>query len=215
MPPWHEGCVDHAQPGLPANRVEALSDGIFAIAMTILVLEVHVPELASSADLGAALARLWPKLASYVLSFLLLGTLWVGHHFQFHYIRRTDRTLLWLNIGFLMCISFLPFCTSVVGSYPQEPLGIRIYGGTLMLAGILLYAHWAYATRRRRLCHASLEESVVRSIKNRIAVGLCVYAAAIGASFLSTTMSLLIFAAMPLAYLMPTHVDRHVGKRAE
>lgn len=200
--------------GLPANRVEALSDGIFAIAMTILVLEVHVPELTSAAELTPALIRMWPKLASYVLSFLLLGTLWVGHHFQFHYIEKSDRTLLWLNIAFLMCISFLPFCTGVVGSYRQEPIGIRIYGGTLLLAGILLYAHWAYATRDRRLCAASLEETVVRSIKRRIAVGLGVYAIAIAASYLSTTASLLLFAAMPLAYLIPTHVDRHVGRRA-
>jgi TMEM175 potassium channel family protein len=198
--------------GLPASRIETLSDGIFAIAMTILVLELHVPVLSHSADLGHALAVLWPKLAGYAISFILLGTLWVGHHFQFHYIRRADRALLWINLVFLMCVSYLPFCAGVLGSYHHEPVAVRMYGATLLAAGIALYGHWVYATRGRRLTSDRLEQSVVRSIGNRILLGLCAYTAAVLVSFVSTQASLALFAATPLGYLIPSHVDRHVGR---
>src|SRR5262245_12950012 len=107
--------------GLPANRIEALSDGVFAIAMTILVLEIHVPSVdqVPPRELVHVLWRMWPKIAGYVVTFVNIGTLWIGHHFQFHYIRRTDRTLLWLDLFYLMFVSFLPFAAGLVGSYPD------------------------------------------------------------------------------------------------
>jgi uncharacterized membrane protein len=204
---------DEGLSGLPANRIEALSDGIFAIAMTILVLELHVPTLDDPGRLGDALAQIWPKIAGYVVSFVIIGTLWVGHHFQFHYIRRMDRTLLWLNLLFLMCVSFLPFCTALVGSYSSEALAIQLYGGTLLVAGVTLLAHWVYATRGHRLTSATLDDAVVRSIRNRILAGMCAYATAFLASFVSPRASLILYAAMPLLYLVPTRVDRRIAGR--
>lgn len=99
-------------PGLNTHRIEAFSDGVFAVAITLLVLNLQVPQLAASAvsrELVAKLIELWPKLLIYVLSFVIVGIYWVAHHNSFHYIERSDRTLLWLNLLLLLCIVFIPF----------------------------------------------------------------------------------------------------------
>jgi Endosomal/lysosomal potassium channel TMEM175 len=93
--------------GLPVNRVEALTDGVFAIAMTLLVFGVELPHTTDS--LASRLWSLCPKLASYALSFVMLGVLCIGHHYQLNHLRRTDRALIWLNLSFLLAITFLPF----------------------------------------------------------------------------------------------------------
>ena len=90
---------------------------------------------------------LWPKFASYAMSFVMLGVLWIGHHFQFQFIHRADRSLLWLNILFLLLITFLPFSTAVLGNYYDVPLAVALYGGTVVLAGTGLLAHRTYASR--------------------------------------------------------------------
>jgi TMEM175 potassium channel family protein len=199
--------------GLPANRIEALSDGVFAIAMTILVLNIQVPEGGGAEHLVARLGILWPKFASYGMSFVMLGVLWIGHHFQFHYIRRTDRPLLWINLVFLLAVTFLPFSTAVLANYYEAHVAVILYGSTLVVAGGCLLAHWEYATHRRRLVHAEIEQPVIASVRSRIAGGLvaCVVATAIGA--IDTRVSLIVFLAMPVAYLLPTRVDKHVASR--
>ena len=104
------------------NRIETLSDGIFAIVMTLLILEFHVPNLPSNApnvEVAPALMALWPKFISYIVAFVSLGFFWVGHHIMYHGIRRADRTLLWLNIFFFMFVSLLPFSTSVLNAFSQ------------------------------------------------------------------------------------------------
>ena len=105
------------QPGLETDRLETLADGVFAIAMTILVFEITVPDLATGEldQLGSKLLALWPKLLAYVISFIVLGIFWIGHHNQFAFIRRANRTFLWLNIVFLMLIAFIPFSAALLG----------------------------------------------------------------------------------------------------
>jgi uncharacterized membrane protein len=103
------------------NRVEALSDGIFAIVMTLLILELHVPKLpatAANVEVTAALFDLWPKFVSYLVAFISLGVFWIAHHIMYHAVRRADRTLLWLNIVFFMFVSVMPFSTSLLNSFP-------------------------------------------------------------------------------------------------
>src|SRR4029078_8348293 len=115
------GATDVSQ-GLPASRIEALSDGGFALAMTVLVLNIQVPDGGTSDDLPGKLLVIWPKLASYVMSFIMLSVLWIGHHFQFHYIRKTDLALLWINVFFLLAVTFLPFATGVLANYYRSRL---------------------------------------------------------------------------------------------
>jgi uncharacterized membrane protein len=207
--------IEPGQPprGMSVHRVEALSDGVFAIAMTVLVLGIRVPEGGDAAGLSAQLSALWPKFASYAMSFVMLGVLWIGHHFQFQYIRRTDRPLLWLNILFLLAVTFLPFSTAVLGNYYEARIAIVLYGMTVVVAGACLLAHWAYATRKRHLVSADLDESVVASIRKRITVGMVLSFAATAAGFVATKMSLAIFLALPTIYLVRSRVDRHIAER--
>jgi len=134
---------------LGKNRIEALSDGIFAIAMTLLVLELHLPNLppnAPNVQVAPALWQLWPKVLTYAVSFLSLGVYWIGHHNMYHAIRRADRVLLWLNILFFMCVSLLPFSTSVLNAFRQTQVAPLVFGANVTSIGWLLYLQWAYAS---------------------------------------------------------------------
>jgi uncharacterized membrane protein len=139
---------------LGKNRIEALSDGIFAIAMTLLILEFHVPNLpptASNVQVAPALLHLWPKFATYAVSFLSLGVYWIGHHNMYHAIRRADRVLLWLNILFFMFVSFLPFSTSVLNAFPQTQIAPLFFGANLTVIGWILYLQWSYASWQKEM----------------------------------------------------------------
>jgi len=200
---------------MTTSRIEALADGVFAIAMTLLVLELHIPHLAepvTTAGLWRALVALAPGLAGYAVSFIILGTLWVGLHNQFHFILRADRLLLWINICYLMCVAFLPFATALLAAYNDQPVAAAVYGGTLLLAGLLLYANWTYATAGRRLVDQALDEAVVRAARRRVAAGFLVYGAATLVALWQTQVGLVLFALMPLAYILPGRVDRHLGR---
>jgi uncharacterized membrane protein len=198
-----------AEPGLSKARVEALTDGIFAVAMTLLILDVKVPVVAHATALAGELLALWPKCLSYLISFVMLGVYWVGHHAQFHVIRHTDRLLLWINILFMMTISFLPFSTALLSTYPHERLAIMVYGANLIVIGLILYGHWSYATRGHRLVHRDLEARIIRFASRRVLIGPALFAVAIGVSFFATALSLVIFLCAPLVYLAPGKIDRH------
>src|SRR5262245_27599586 len=116
--------------GLSKARIEALTDGVFAIAMTLLIFGVKVPVITPVTEkaLRHELIQLWPSILTYAISFVMLGIYWVGHHNQYHYIQRTDRIFLWINIFFLMCVSSIPFSTSLLGQYPTERTALTIYG---------------------------------------------------------------------------------------
>jgi uncharacterized membrane protein len=127
--------------GVNKNRVELLTDGIFAVVMTLLVLEISVPQISSShgvIDSAAAgtellngLFDLWPKLLSFAISFIILAIFWVGHHRLFHYIKHVNRTLIWINFMFLMATCFLPFSSSLLGEYSQQQISIFVFGAKL------------------------------------------------------------------------------------
>ena len=105
---------------LGRNRVEALTDGIFAVAMTLLVLDIEVPEVqqaTGTANLPLKLLALVPKMLSYIISFIILGVYWVGHHAQLAFIHRADRPLLWINILFLLWVALVPFSTALLSEY--------------------------------------------------------------------------------------------------
>jgi uncharacterized membrane protein len=208
----------HADPetlvGLPPNRIETLVDGIFAVAMTILVLELHVPELArqlSDAALAEALLHLLPRILSYAVGFVILGTLWVGHHYQFHYIQRSNRALLWINIVFLLGISFLPFAIGLIGAAGARRLPCIVYGATLLVAGSSLLVQWQYAAvRGRRLVSPTLDAEIISGLYARVLAGMLGYGAGLLLAFFAPVASLVCYAAMPLLYLLPSRIDQHV-----
>jgi TMEM175 potassium channel family protein len=208
----HRG--DGEEPGLPTQRIEALADGIFAVAMTILVLELHVPELGrevSEAGLLAALEHLWPKALSFVSGFVVLGTLWIGHHFQFNYIRRSTRAILWINIAFLLAISFLPFVIALIGAYGAMRVSCILYGATLVFAMTCLLVQWRYAAGGpRRLVGPALPPDVFLGLRNRVLMGMIGYGIGVLFALVAPTVSLICYATTPLLYLLPARFDRNV-----
>jgi uncharacterized membrane protein len=139
-------------------RVLALSDGVFAIIITLLVLEVHVPELTQGQSLNEALAEVRPSLIAFVISFVLAGMYWVGHRDLFALIRRTDRGLVWLNILYLLPLCLLPFGAGMLGRYDREPVALRIYGLLLVAVAVMRVVMWLYATSRPQLLWQRLDD---------------------------------------------------------
>src|SRR6266478_4749024 len=130
---------------MPKGRVETLADGVFAIAMTLLAFNLqppNVPAIGGASDLQAALLAMLPHFRTYVLSFVVIGIYWLSHHFQFHYVRHADRTLLWINILFLMFVATLPFSTAVLGRYGKYQTAIVLYSANLLLVGMTNAIHW-------------------------------------------------------------------------
>src|SRR2546425_5454082 len=129
----------------PILRVETLADGVFAIVMTILVLDLHVP-VNAGAQLVPQLFGLWPKFLTYVISFVLVGAYWIAHHSQYRFIERTNRIILLLNILFLMAVALIPFTASLVGEYPDRQASVVAYGALVAFIGVLGSIHWWYVT---------------------------------------------------------------------
>jgi len=133
-------------------RVEALSDAVFAIAMTLLVLEIKVPELdrhVDAATLWRAVRALWPVFFSFVITFLLTSMFWFWHHVSLHCIRRVDSVIVWINLGFLMFVSLAPFSTAMLGSFTlRQPVSLAFYFGNQLALGLMLNAYWIYAKRQ-------------------------------------------------------------------
>jgi uncharacterized membrane protein len=175
---------------LTTNRLEFLTDGVFAIVMTLLVLEISIPEIAQpslQAELPRRLLELWPKLFSYVLSFLVLGILWTLHHRSFHSIKRSDNALIWLNIIFLMFVALIPFSTSLLGNYGTEQLSIVIYSANALLALGMRLLIWTYATGKYRLVDSDISPRWLKMNNLITIVFFPSFILVIGVSFISVT----------------------------
>ena len=198
------------QAGLTKARIEALTDGIFATVMTVLVLglTVPVPNLPES-ELASQIRGHWPNYLAYAFSFIVLGVYWIGHLNQFHYIKQSDRVFLWVNILFLLTIGFVPFSTSLLGLYPFSPTAVRVYGANLAATGLALYAVWWYATSQHRLVEKDLDPHIVSLAKRRISVGPIVSLLGIGFSFLDTRISLVLYLLLIPFFIRPSHIDIH------
>ena len=194
------------------TRLEALTDGIFAIAMTLLVLEISVPQISShspeaaGAELSKRLSDLWPKIFSYVISFTILAIYWRGHHRQFHYIKHSDGFLVWTNIMFLMAVSFLPFSTSLLGEYINQQISVLIYGGNSIVIALLLYIQWKYATDHYRLVDKKLDPNIVRRLPRRVIIGIIAYLIAVGVSFINVQYSVFLFTLIVISAALPNRI---------
>jgi uncharacterized membrane protein len=194
-------------------RVLALSDGVFAIIITLLVLEVHVPELTQGHTLNEALAELRPSLVAFVISFILAGMYWVGHRDLFALIRRTDRGLVWLNILYLLPLCLLPFGAGLIGRYDQEPVALRIYGLLLVLIAAMRVVIWLYATNRPHLLWQRLDANQRRAgLVLNLYPGL-IYLLAFLVAKTAPGISLLIYAALPVLYFLSITVLRSGRRR--
>jgi uncharacterized membrane protein len=132
------------------DRVAALSDGVFAISMTLLVLNLTVPE-SSAVPVNIVIRDMLPRLDNWLITFMVSGALWVMHHNMLAHLRGADTPFLWLNLLFLMCISFLPYPTALASLYPEATEAVMLFSGSLGLAGLLLMGQWLYASHHGRL----------------------------------------------------------------
>jgi uncharacterized membrane protein len=181
--------VDRARTEQPVDmgleRLLFFSDAVFAIAITLLILDIKVPDALEGRDaLIGALVDLWPKFLSYLLSFLVIGVYWAIHHRLFRYIRGHDGRLVWLNILFLLSIAFLPFPTSLLSSYPGQQVSVIFYSGALTVTGLLLNAIWQHVSRSHHLVDPTLDTDLIRNLHFRfLAAPLIFLVAGIAAFF--------------------------------
>jgi uncharacterized membrane protein len=186
------------------DRLETFSDGVFAVAITLLVLGLHVS--APRGGLARALANEWPHYATYVVSFLTIGIIWMNHHAQFRRIEEADRTLTVLNLVLLMIVTAIPFPTSLLASYlhdgADEHVAAAVYAGTLLAMSIAFFSTYVWAARRKLFAPWVGEQHVGYLIRRNVA-GLLVYAVAIGVAFTSASASLALCGLVALYYLHP------------
>lgn len=191
--------------GVETARTEIFSDAVFAIAITLLVLELEVPTPGRE-GLGSQLAEQWESYAAYALSFWSVGIIWISHHAQFGRIQRADHWLLILNLFVLLAVALVPFPTAVMAEYlragEDEGLAVALYGANILAMGLTYFAVWEYAARRG-LLPDELGAERRRRLRRRNLVGPCSYAAGIGVAFLSPYAALALFAAGGLYYLVP------------
>jgi len=191
---------------LGKNRIEALSDGIFAIVMTLLILEIHVPNLppnAPNVEVAPALLGLWPKFATYAVSFISLGIFWIGHHNMYHAIRRADRVLLWLNILFFMFVSLLPFSTSVLNAFSRTQVAPLFFGANITMIGWMLFFQWAYASSQPDMMAASIPAEYRAMVKSRTLTVPVITTLTMLIAFWSVEISLLIYLVTLPLYMLP------------
>ena len=158
------------------GRLEGFSDGVFAIAATLLVLEFTVTH---KGDLGKQLLDLWPSYLAYATSFLTIGIIWMNHHFCVETMARADRTLLFLNVLLLMTVAFLPFPTKLVAQLLQdegERVAVYVYDATFVLMAVIYNVWWRYASRGRRLIDERVPDSTLRAINRAFTPGVPMYA---------------------------------------
>lgn len=146
-------------------RLDTLVDGVFAIALTLLAIELRLPEEAAElggGDLFASVVGIWPRMFSFVLSFFSLAFYWTGHHRLARYILRSDGRLVWLTLLQLLFVAFIPFPTAVLGTHFGDPFAIAFYYGTLLVTGIVAWLTWWYASWNHRLVDPDLPDAVIR-----------------------------------------------------
>ena len=194
--------VERDEDGVNFERVVFFSDAVFAIAITLLALEIRLPEVELDA-LPQAILALLPEIAVYALSFLIVGLYWVGHHRMFQYIARYDYTLIWLNLLFLLCIAFLPVASSILGHY-QHPFAVLFYCSVLCSTSLMSVLLWWYASSHHRLIEADVEPHVIRYVFYRSVATIVVALLAAGTAFINTTVALVILGIGIVAQLVRT-----------
>ena len=183
-------------------RVMALSDGVFAIVITLLVLEIHVPELATAKGLREALEEIRPSFVAFLISFVVVAIAWVGHRDLFAHVRRTDRPLVWLNILYMLPLCLLPFGASLLARYQEAEVALQIYGFMLLaIALIRVWMFW-YGTGRSHLLYESIDRRARLLGVLYVAVPAAVYLFAILEAGIAPTVSLWIYALVPVLYLI-------------
>lgn len=193
------------------GRIEAFSDGVFAIAITLLVIDLKVPPPTGSEGLAYKLAQEWPRFLSFLTSFATILILWVNHHNLFNHIVRSNILFMFLNGSLLFCATFVPFPTSLVAEYAGhkgETTAMVLYSGTMLAMAFVYNILWRYASHKHRLLAKSVTAGQVKSINRQYLVGPVFYGLAFILAFVNVTVSLFLMIALALFFAITASVSR-------
>jgi TMEM175 potassium channel family protein len=186
---------------MTTNRLEAFSDGVFAIAITLLVLELNVP---TGDNLWHELKQEWPSFASFFVSFWVIGIIWVNHHGVLDHLDRADRGVLYLNLLLLFTVVFIPFPTALMAEHlksgADEQVAAVVYSGAFLAMAISYAFLWTYITNRRELLGVQMTDEEIRRTSRSFLIGNPFYALAVGMAFISPAVVLVIIALLAVYY---------------
>lgn len=210
--PWPRG--EHGRTGrhtplVTTDRLETFADGVFAIAATLLILNVDAQIRRDQPDLGAVLRHIWPSYIAYAASFITIGIMWVNHHTIMSQVGRSDRRFLLANIGLLMCIAFFPFTTRLVAEHVRgggAEAAALAYGFTAVATAIMFNVTWFYAALGGRLLRQDADPSVVTGITRSYIPGPWIYLAATLVAFASPIASIVLFGVVALFYVVESSI---------
>ena len=189
--------------GKSLERLAALSDGVFAVAMTLLVLDLHTPAaeaVHSEADLQSALLKLAPRLLAYMMSFLTLGIFWHGQQTQLNYLTEGDRNLGWIQLVFLFAVTLLPFTTALLAEFITYRSALLLYWGNILLLGLVLLVSWRYARRAGLVRNENVPDNLDQLLQGRILVAQLMYAIGAALCLYSTYLSIGVIVLVQLNY---------------
>ena len=193
--------------GQSLDRLEALSDGLFAVAMTLLILEIRAPghDVHTERDLWNALVDLGPRFLMYVMSFMTLGIFWTGQQTQLNHFARADRDLAWIHIGFLAAVAVMPFSTVLLAEHITLRLALVIYWANILILGLALYASLGYACRAK-LLKEDVSDEIARALQRRIVIAQAWYAVGALLCIVSTYWSIGFIVLVQLWYVVAPRI---------
>jgi uncharacterized membrane protein len=188
---------------MKTNRLEAFSDGVFAVAITLLILEIHVP---GGEDLWQGLKDEWPSFASFFVSFWVIGIIWVNHHGLIDHLKRTDRAVLYINLLVLMTVVFIPFSTALMAEHlksgADETVAALFYALTFVAMGIAFNVFWTYIIKHRRKLGVEIPDEEIRQMSVSFMIGTPIYLVAVIMAFISPAVVLIIIGAVAAYYMV-------------
>jgi len=194
--------------GQSLERLAGLSDGVFAVAMTLLVLDLHSPvreAIHTEGDLWRALVALSPRLVAYFLSFLTLGIFWNGQQTQLNQLARGNRDLVWIHLGFLLAVSILPFSTGLLAEFITFRIALVVYWLNILIPGVALFAGWRYASRAK-LLQDDVTAAMSAAIERRIVVAQALYAFGALLCVVNTYVSIAVIVLVQLNYAIAPRI---------
>ena len=192
--------------GKNVSRIEAISDGVFAVALTLLVLDIKVPiseTIKTEKDLMDAFCSLTPKFLTYFLSFMTLGIFWTGHSSQYNFIEKSDRNLNWMSLFFLLFVSVLPFTTGFLSEHIHYKFSVFLYWVNIFVLGFALLIHWNYAIKKNYVALPDDERITIgKAIQKRIIIAQTLYAVAALLCFVNIYLSIAVTILIQLNYAL-------------
>lgn len=218
-------CMDAIKDDKETGRLEAFSDGVFAVAITLLVLNIKIPgidlppgKLPGDTGLWHALGDEWPVLAAYVTSFATIGIMWLNHHRLFQHIKRINTVLVLLNLLLLLFIVFVPVPTALLAEYvnrPDQHAAAIVYSGTFFLTACCFNLLWRYASYHNRLIGKNVDSRAIQAISRQYLFGPLVYLIAFVLAFVSTPATIIASFALALFFALPARPPRRLPQEEE